>query len=277
MGLTQGDGHLLKAELVSQLLGHRLIALVVNLAGVDVGGLGLNAEHVLGVLLVGDAHVHVLAQLGHSLPGLLTGPQLAAVVEVAGDLHAPLLGGLTGLLAGLHQVGAQSGGDAGEVEPVHALEDLVPVKVAGLGLLDGGVGAVVDAHAAALGGALLVEVDAHTVAAADDHGGVYAVAAQGVDRGLADGVGGQLGHIGGIQTVVGQRDGHVGLAAAEGELQVIGLDKTLIVIGLEPDHQLAEGNNFHRALLLITNSNRMVLLDYFFTRCTAKPASSSLR
>ena len=170
------------------------------------------------------------------------------------------LGSLTGLLAGLHQVGAQSGGDAGEVEPVHALEDLVPVKVAGLGLLDGGVGAVVDAHAATLGGALLVEVNAHTVAAPDDHGGVHAVAAQGVDGRLADGVGRQLGHIGGVQAVVGQGDGHVGLAAAEGELQVISLDKTLVVIGLEPDHQLAEGNNFHRALLLITKSNSMVLL-----------------
>ena len=222
---------------------------MVDLAGVDVGGLGLNAEHVLGVLLVGNAHVHVLAQLGHGLPGLLTGPQLAPVVEVAGDLHAVGFGGLAGLLAGLHQVGAQSGGDAGEVEPVHALEDLVPVKVAGLGLLDGGVGTVVDAHTAPLGGALLIEVDAHTVAAPDDHGGVHAVAAQGVHRRLADGVGGQLGDVGGVQAVVGQGDGYIGLTAAEGELQVIGLDEALVVVGLEPDHQLAEGNDFCHDLI----------------------------
>ena len=218
---------------------------MVDLAGIDVGGLGLDAEHVLGVLLVGDAHVHVLAQLGHGLPGLLPGPQLATVVQVAGDLHPVGLGGLAGVLAGLHQIGTQGRSDAGEVEPVHALEDLVPVEVGELGLLNGGVGPVIDAHAAPLGGALLVEVDAHTVAAPDDHGGVHAVAAQGVHRRLADGVGGQLGDVGGVQAVVGQGDGHVGLAAAEGELQVVGLDKALIVVGLEPDHQLAEGNDFH--------------------------------
>ena len=42
----------------------------------------------LSVLLVGDADVNVLAQLGHSLTSLVTGPQLAAVVQVAADLHA---------------------------------------------------------------------------------------------------------------------------------------------------------------------------------------------
>ena len=47
------------------------------------------------------------------------------------------------------------------------------------------------------------------------------------------------------QAVVGQGDGHVGLAAAEGELQVVRLDKALVVVGLEPDHQLTEGNDFH--------------------------------
>ena len=69
------------------------------------------------------------------------------------------------------------------------------------------------------------------------YAGVHAVAAQGVDSGLADGVGGQLGHKGRVQAVVCQGDGHVGLAAAEGELQMVGLHKALVVIGLEPDHQ----------------------------------------
>ena len=78
---------------------------MVDLAGVDVGGLSLNAEHVLGVLLVGDAHVYILAQVGHGLPGLLAGPQLAAVVQVAGDLDPVGLGGLTGLPADVHNIG----------------------------------------------------------------------------------------------------------------------------------------------------------------------------
>src|SRR5699024_273163 len=135
--------------------------------------------------------------------------------------------------------------------PVHALKDAVPVEVGGLGLLDGGVGAVVDAHAAPLGGALLVVVDAHAAAAADNLAGVHAVPAQGVDRRLAGGVGGQLGDEHGVSAVVGQGHGHVGLAAAEAELQVVGLDKALVVVGLEPDHQLAEGNNFHMSEFLL--------------------------
>ena len=36
-----------------------------------------------------------------------------------------------------------------------------------------------------------------------------------------------------------------GLDAADGELQGVGLDQALRVVGLEPDHQLAEGNDFH--------------------------------
>ena len=222
---------------------------MVDLAGVDVGGLSLNAEHVLGVLLVGDAHVYILAQVGHGLPGLLAGPQLAAVVQVAGDLDPVGLGGLTGLPADVHHIGTQGRSDAGEVEPVDPVKDFVPVEVGGGGLLNGGVSPVVDAHGAALRGALLIEVDAHTVAAPDDHGGVHAVAAQGVHRRLADGVGGQLGDVGGVQAVVGQGDGYIGLTAAEGELQVIGLDEALVVVGLEPDHQLAEGNDFCHDLI----------------------------
>ena len=244
VALPEGDGHLLKAEPVRQLLGHGLVALVVDLAAVNVGVLRLDAEHVLGILLVGNAHVHVLAQVRHGLTGLIPRPQLAPVVQVAGDLHALGLRRLAGLLANFHHVGPQGRGDAGEVEPVHALENLVPVEVGGGGLLDGGVGPIVDAHAAPLGRALLVEVDAHPVAAPDDHAGVHPVPPQGVHRRLPDGVGGELGDVGRVQAVVGQGDRHVGLAAAEGEFQAIRLDEPLIIVGLEPDHQLAEGDDF---------------------------------
>ena len=244
VALPEGNRHLLEAELVGELLRNALVALVVQRPGVDVGGLGLDAEHVLGVLLVGNAHVHILAQIGHGGPGLLPGPQLAPVVQVAGDFHAVGLCRFASLFTNFNHVGAQGRGDPGEVEPVHALEDSVPVEVGGGGLLEGGVGPVVDAHAAPLGGALLVEVDAHPVAAPDDHGGVYPVPPQGVHRRLPDGVGGELGDVGRVQAVVGQGHRHVGLAAAEGEFQVIRLDEPLIIVGLEPDHQLAEGDDF---------------------------------
>ena len=38
-------------------------------------------------------------------------------------------------------------------------------------------------------------------------------------------------------------------ALSRGELQVIGLDEALVVVGLEPDHQLAEGNDFCHDLI----------------------------
>ena len=57
-------------------------------------------------------------------------------------------------------------------------------------------------------------------------------------------MGGQFGNKSRIQAIVCKGDGHVCFAAAEGEFQVVRLDKTLIVIWLEPDHQLAKGYNF---------------------------------
>ena len=80
MAFPQGDGHHLKAKLVRQLLGNGLVALVIQASSVDIGGLGLDAEDILGILLVGDTYIHILAQLGHGFPGLGTGPELAPVV-----------------------------------------------------------------------------------------------------------------------------------------------------------------------------------------------------
>ena len=201
--LAQRNGNHLETELVRQLLGHGLITLVVQFTGIDVGAFGLNAEHVLGILLIGDAHIHVLAQFGHCLTGLSTGPQLAAVVQIAGDLHTLGLSGLTSLFANFHHVGAESRGNTGEMEPGDAFKNLVPVKVGGGRHLDGRVGAVIDAHAAPLGGTLLVEVDANTVTTPGDEGGVHAVTAQRVYSSLTDGVGGQLGDESGIHAVIG--------------------------------------------------------------------------
>ena len=232
-------------ELVSQLLCNALVALSIQLAAVDIGSLGLDAEHVLCVLLVGDAHVNVLAQLGHSLASLLAGPQLAAVVQVAADLHAVSLSSLAGLQADLNNICTQSRGDAGEVEPVHALEDLIPIKVGGLSQLDGAVGTVVDADGTTLRSTLLVVVDANAIAAAGDHAGVNAVTAQAVDSGLTDCVCGELSDESCVQTVVGQRNSNVCLAAAEGELQAVSLNETLVVERLQTDHQFAKSNDFH--------------------------------
>ena len=132
--------------------------------------------------------------------------------------------------------------------------------------------AVVDADRAALGSALFVEVDADAVAAADDHAGVHAVAAQGVDSRLADGVRRQLSDESGVHAVVRQRNGNVGFAAAKGEFEVVSPYETLVVVRLETDHQFAESYDFH------VISSCKWLVDHFLpTRCTAKPQISSVR
>ena len=72
-----------------------------------------------------------------------------------------------------------------------------------------------------------------------------------VHSGLTDGMSGQLGNEGCVDAVVGQRNSNVGLAAAEAELQVVGLNEALIVERLQTDHQFAKSNDFHGELLLI--------------------------
>ena len=155
------------------------------------------------------------------------------------------LSSLAGLAADLDDILAQSRGDAGEVEPVHALEDLIPIKVGGLSQLDGTVGTVVDADGTTLRSTLLVVVDANAIAAAGDHAGVNAVTAQAVDSGLTDCVCGELSDESCVQTVVGQRNSNVCLAAAEAELQAVSLNETLVVERLQTDHQFAKSNDFH--------------------------------
>ena len=105
------------------------------------------------------------------------------------------------------------------------------------------MGTVVDADAAPLGSTLFIEVNTHTVSAPDDQGGIHTVAAQGIDRSLADGMGRKLGHIRGIHAVICKRHGNVGFTAAKGKLHMVALDKTLVVIGLKTKHQLTESNN----------------------------------
>ena len=179
----------------------------------------------------------------HGFPGLGTGPQLAAVVEVTGNLDAAGLCCLTSFPADFHQIGTQCGSDTGEMEPIGTVKDLIPVEISGRGLLDCGMGTVINTDGATLGSALFIEVDTHPVAATDDLGGVHTITAEAVHSGLADRVGGQLGNKCGIHAVVCQGDCYIGFATAEGEFHMVALDKTLIVIRLQTQHQFAESNN----------------------------------
>ncbi len=151
--------------------------------------------------------------------------------------------GLQGLQAGVGGAARQGRGDAGEVEPVGALEDLAPREVARLHQGRGAAGAVVDHLRRPLVGAGLQEVDPGPVAGQADPAHVHSVAAQGAQGRLADGVPGQRGDEGRAQAEQGQGRGHVGFAAAEPGLQPGRLEQSLMAWRLEPQHDFAECNN----------------------------------
>ena len=200
----------------------------------------MDAEHVRRVLLVGDQDVDHGHDLAHDAAGFLAAPEVLAVVEVAGHGDAV---GLCGLDRGERLPGRALGerrGDAGEVEPIRAGEHRVPIQVSRGDLRDGGALAVIDDLGRAHGDALFVEVDAHAAALARDPARVHAKGAQLVDGGVADGVCGQERDKGGIQAVVGQGDGRVGLRAAVDHVKAAGLGKALEPRRGETEHDLAE-------------------------------------
>ena len=82
-------------------------------------------------------------------------------------------------------------------------------------------------------------------AATDDLAGADAVTAQSVHAGLTDDMGGQLGDEVHVDAVVRQRHRHVGLAAAVGVLEGISLHEAQMIVGLQADHDLTKGNDFH--------------------------------
>ena len=114
---------------------------------------------------------------------------------------------------------------------------------------------VVNAHRAPLGSAFFQKVNAYPVTAPDDSGSVYPEVAQGVHRRLTDGVLGQLGHINGVKAEVGKTHRHIGFAPAEGCLHLIVLEKAVIAVGGQPQHNFAERDYlFHTPLISFTSA-----------------------
>lgn len=97
LGFAQGDSHLLEIRIqVHRGLGDGLVHVAVELAALHVG-LGADAQGLLEILLVGDGDIHIAGQLAHHFLGFLAVfPEILAVVQVAGNGQAHLLGGLDG-------------------------------------------------------------------------------------------------------------------------------------------------------------------------------------
>ena len=254
-GAAEGDRHLLAArealhELAADALETGLVDLAAGLLGVE--ALGLDSEFLLGVLLVAEDEVATFHEGGHDLGGgLAVLPEFLAVIEVAGDLHAHLVGDLDRLEASVGGALAQGRGDAGPVEPVGPFEDLVPVDHTWLDLGDGGMGTVIDDLGAAGDGTGLEIVDAHPVTAIDDAVGAHAEAAEFREAHVGDVVLRKTGHELGVDTVVGKGNGHVGLAAAEGGIELVGLREAQVSRSGEAKHHFAEGNYFRHGVWVI--------------------------
>ena len=268
MALAQRDGDHLHVRIRREhLVAERFVLRAVQLAGLDVHIIHGDLERLLHVFLVGNGDIHILCDLAHDLAGLLAVlPEVLAVVEVAGSGDAAFLRLLDGLDGKLHRALADGGRDARDVEPLHAVERLVPVDIAGLGQRDGGIGTVVDDLARALVRAALKIVNTHTALAGDDALGIHIEAAQLRLAGVRNGIVGQNGQERRVLTVVGKGDGNVRLAAAEGRFEHRGLEEALLSGRLQAQHDLTESQKFHRSFL-----------PYFCSRWTAKPPNSCLR
>ena len=145
-----------------------------------------------------------------------------------------------------HRVGAERRGDAGDMEPRRAVEDLRPVDGAGRHLADRGSGAVVDHHRCALAGAALGEVDADAIAAARDRVGAHAFGAQRADRRVADRILRQPRDIPAVEPELREADGDVRLAAAEGGDERRRLQQALEPGRAQAQHDLAERHDLCR-------------------------------
>ena len=120
----------------------------------------------------------------------------------------------------------------------------MPVHHPGPDLSDRGIRTVIDDLAATRHGTGLQKINADTLAAPDDAGGIDAQAAELRDAHLGTVVLGKTGHESGIDAVVGQGHGDIGLAAAEGDVKLPGLTETQVAGSGKAKHHFAEGNYF---------------------------------
>ena len=242
---AQGNRDLLHTEALRKLLRHRYVALLVELAGIDVGAGRLDAEHIRRVRLICDEDIDVRDELRHYASRLLAAPELAPVVEVARDGDLLLLADLERVKADRRKFPAKGGRDAGEVEPLRALQDLLPVEVAALRKRDGGARAVIDNLGRTLRRALLDEVESEARSAPDDVRRIHAEVPYRVPRRLAERVFGKLCHERGVKPVVGKRHGNIRLAAGVARLELFRLHEPEIPLGVQAHHYFTECHYLH--------------------------------
>ena len=208
-------------------------------------------------------HVHIGQALGAEVAGLVPGPEGGAEVAVEADGQALLLGLLEHIDDEAAAVGGQSRGNAAQVQPVEALQQLVQIDLGEIVLGDGAVLAVIDdlGGADAVAGLEVVctqTVGGRLVRLGEDHGGaVDVVGAQPAHGAFAEAVVRHDAEEGAVHAEVCQREGDVGLAAAVAGLKVGGHAELFVVRRGQAQHDLAAGDEFRSGRLVAQNGVEM--------------------
>ena len=103
---------------------------------------------------------------------------------------------------------------------------------------------VIDTDRTALRSAFFEEINAYTIATANNIRGVDTEIPQRVYCGLSDRMGGKFCDISTVQTEIRQRDSNICFPAAEGCLHDVILEKAVISVGGKAEHDLSECDYF---------------------------------
>ena len=99
---------------------------------------------------------------------------------------------------------------------------------------------VISTDTGALGSALLIEIDPYSVPSAHNLRGIHPVSSKRVDCRLSDHVRGKLRNISNIHSEICKRNRHIRFRSAEAELHSFRLNKTLVIIGLQTQHDFSK-------------------------------------
>ena len=205
------------------------------------------------VRLDAEQHVDVGQTLGAVVAGFLPAPQRRAEIAVKADSQSFFFCHLQAAQDEICAIFVQRRGDARQVQPVEAVEQLIEVDLRQVILGQGAVHAVVDDLAGADAVAGFQIIGAKAVAGGlllggkDHRRAVDVVAAQPANRAFAQRVVRHNAEKRGIHAEVCQRQRNVGLAAAIAGLEGRGHADLLVVRRGKAQHDLTDGDKFLRA------------------------------
>ena len=241
---------------VDEMLENFVLLLIAGLQGDAVLPVALSM--ILFVLpqvvrLDAEQYINVGQALGAVVAGILPGPQRGTEVAVKADGQALLLGSAQAAQDKIGAVFVQRRGNAGQVQPVEAVKQLIQIDLGQVVLGQGAVHTVIDDLAGADAVAGLKVIGAQAVAGGFFLGGedhrraVDVIAAEPADGAFAQGVVGHNAEEGGIHAEVRQSQRNVCLAAAVTGLESGSHADLFIVRRGQAQHHFADSDKLLRA------------------------------